>query len=410
MLLPNLFIFAFIALNLVLSVGALASERTEAARALMQAQLEARYGAITQAMEPMADGGARYRFESPAIRADNDAQLWLHDGETEDVVVLLHGLSDSPYFMTAVARDFYDAGADVVIALLPGHGSIEGMPAMRVPALYQAWIATAGETVAVARELAPRVSIGGFSTGGLLSLYTALDRPQEVNGGVFLFSAALDFPRGAKWPGYAAESFYPPFAWLADRSATWLTGFIDDSKWNAVRDCAPVNPYRYRALPRYGAYHLGRLREVTLNLLDRYPLAQPLFVAHSLHDKTAFVRGLEFVLDRRPEGSATAYMPICDVRPGNCIDEPDAAQIDPATKSTCFSWTQADDYDDRAAKACGVRHSSLILAEPITRDGVFFEPANPDYAVLSSEMLAFFDTAVRRDAPYDGSHLQTRCP
>jgi alpha-beta hydrolase superfamily lysophospholipase len=41
-------------------------------------------------------------------------------------VLLVHGLSDSPYSMRGIAQVFFDQGFDVVVLRLPGHGTIPG--------------------------------------------------------------------------------------------------------------------------------------------------------------------------------------------------------------------------------------------------------------------------------------------
>ena len=58
-------------------------------------------------------------------------------GRYERGVLLIHGLSDSPYLMKAVARHFQTRGFLVRSILLPGHGTV---PGDLLQVTYQEWI------------------------------------------------------------------------------------------------------------------------------------------------------------------------------------------------------------------------------------------------------------------------------
>ena len=63
----------------------------------------------------------RFDVCSPALRNDGNAPYILHHGnKTAKVAVLLHGLSDSPFYMSGVARSLYDKGFNVIVPLNVG--------------------------------------------------------------------------------------------------------------------------------------------------------------------------------------------------------------------------------------------------------------------------------------------------
>src|SRR5262249_20793557 len=111
---------------------------------------------------------------------------------TADAIVLIHGLSDSPFYMDAIGRAFYAAGCTVILPLLPAHGLKDPDHAMEDGDLAEKWKLMTDQAVAVAHQLGDRVSVGGFSTGGALSVNIALRHPEQIDGGIFLFSAALN--------------------------------------------------------------------------------------------------------------------------------------------------------------------------------------------------------------------------
>ena len=110
-----------------------------------------------------------YRVCSDALRNDGNAPYILHNGKpTKKVMVLFHGLSDSPFFFSSIAPFIRQQGFTVVVGLLPGHGKKEADADMEDSELYQRWQTHVSDVVAYASTLGERVYLGGFSTGGAL--------------------------------------------------------------------------------------------------------------------------------------------------------------------------------------------------------------------------------------------------
>ena len=62
-------------------------------------------------------------FSGETIRDGCHARKLVHGVEAEKAIVLVHGLSDSPYFLSAVGEFFhFELGYDVYLPLLYGHG------------------------------------------------------------------------------------------------------------------------------------------------------------------------------------------------------------------------------------------------------------------------------------------------
>ena len=86
---------------------------------------------------------------------------------SEQVVLLIHGLTDSPFLFHDLAYEFYQQGLNVRTLLLPGHGTA---PSALVDTTEKQWRQAAGYAMRQALSDYKQVYLGGFSTGGALIL------------------------------------------------------------------------------------------------------------------------------------------------------------------------------------------------------------------------------------------------
>ncbi len=126
-------------------------------------------------------GRYRYQADSPlGARGDavdwNRSQVLMPAGAVRGGVLMLHGLSDSPYSLRHLAGRYTAQGFVVVLPRLPGHGTA---PSGLRQALWTDWLATAELG---AREVRARIGAGqpfhvvGYSNGAALALKYAMDR------------------------------------------------------------------------------------------------------------------------------------------------------------------------------------------------------------------------------------------
>jgi Alpha/beta hydrolase family len=94
-------------------------------------------------------------------------------------VVLLHGLTDSPYSLRHVAK-LYQARGYLAIGLrLPGHGTV---PAALTSTTWEDWLAATRLAVREARRRVPSpapLHLVGYSAGGAAALKYALDALED---------------------------------------------------------------------------------------------------------------------------------------------------------------------------------------------------------------------------------------
>jgi len=188
----------------------------------------------------------RYNKKGLAYAGD-DGQAWNRsfsiDTETPaGGILLLHGASDSPYSVRALAQVFADHGLYVAAFRLPGHGTI---PAGLKNVEMEDWLAIARSG---ARHVADRVGpdlplyMGGYSTGAALSLDYTLDAlfddSMRVPDRLFLYSpsvAVTPLARLTRWD--LALAIIPYFEKMA-----WLSIGLE------------YDPYKYNSFPTKGGY------------------------------------------------------------------------------------------------------------------------------------------------------------
>lgn len=207
---------------------------------------------------------------------------WKMVNEGSDrVIVLVHGLTDSPFFMMDLARFFYTRlGYSVFIPLLQCHGlkNPEGMEGVS--------LAEWKENVSFAVDRASRhgrlISIGGLSAGGALGLW-AMENMEEVNGCLYLFSAALELAGGVI--GSAKEKIL-------------RTSLVDVMEYfNRKRELVGEHPYRYAFMDMGGARELavliGEITEIIEGYSDDQPFNRWVFAAHTENDEVTGFGAIE---------------------------------------------------------------------------------------------------------------------
>ncbi len=98
------------------------------------------------------------------------AEAWSHSAGGASGALVIHGFTGNPGSMRGLAQAFADAGYDVELPRLPGHGTtVEDM-------LTTDWTDWSGEVESAYQRLAARCShivVAGLSMGGLLTLWIA---------------------------------------------------------------------------------------------------------------------------------------------------------------------------------------------------------------------------------------------
>jgi esterase/lipase len=171
-------------------------------------------------------------------------------GEPRGSVLLVHGLSDSPYSMRALAETFASQGYYVVALRLPGHGTLpSGLRNVTWEDWYAAVELAAKHAAAHGGVNKPFIACG-YSTGAaLVTLYSlhaledaSLPKPQQLH----LVSAAIGIS---------------PFAVLTNilSGLAFVPGF-EKAQWMDV--LPEYDPYKYNSFPVNAANQIYRLTHV----------------------------------------------------------------------------------------------------------------------------------------------------
>ena len=247
---------------------------------------------VTDKLEPEERIPLNRYYDRSPIYPEHFATDWnrsyelMPEGKPRGAVVLLHGLTDSPYSLRHIAQDYQRRGFVAVGIRLPGHGTV---PGGLTNVDWPQWLAATRLAVREARRAAgPDVPLQmvGFSNGGALAVkYTldaldnaSLERPARL----VLISPMIGVTSFARFAGIAGwPAIFPAFAKTA-----WL---------NILPE---FNPFKYNSFPVNGArqsYLLTRAlqKQVSANAksgkLEQLP---PILAFQSVLDSTVSTRAV----------------------------------------------------------------------------------------------------------------------
>ena len=205
----------------------------------------------------------RYFADSPLypgrFKQDwNRSYVLAPEGKPVGAVVLLHGLTDSPYSLRHVARRYVRDGFVAVAIRLPGHGTV---PAGLSKVEWEQWMAATHLAVREARRLSPAptpLHVVGFSNGGALAMKYALDalddstlaRPEHI----VLFAPMIGITSTARFAGV--------FGWPA------LVPAFDKAAWLGI--VPEFNPFKFNSFPVNGARQSSLVARRLQAQIDRH--------------------------------------------------------------------------------------------------------------------------------------------
>lgn len=266
-----------------------AAELDEMDWATYQAAEEQVFEALRrQIIEPLSDGNAhsynRYSSASPVYPGNlprdwNRSFILQPTGKARGVVVLLHGLTDSPYSLRHLAQHLSEQGFVSLVPRMPGHGTL---PSGLTDVRWEQWLATTRMAVREAREQVPDgpLYLVGYSNGGALALRYSLaaleDRSLAMPERLVLISPMVGVTSYARYAGLAAlPAVLPAFA-----KSAWM---------NVLPE---FNPFKYNSFPVHAARQTYELTHEVQGAFDsaaragRLAQLPPVLAFQSLADST----------------------------------------------------------------------------------------------------------------------------
>jgi alpha-beta hydrolase superfamily lysophospholipase len=215
-------------------------------------------------------------------------------------VLLVHGLTDSPYSMRAMAQSLHTRGFDVTVLRLPGHGTLPSMMTQMDAADWTAAVRIAAKDVAARLAPGQLFYVGGYSSGGTLVMQYALDALQDDAlrrpDRVLLVSPAIELARVAA------------LAEVIDIFTVVPLPVLDKARWQAI---APeFDPYKFNSFPVNASRQINRAtRALQRSLQDaqragRLAELAPVVTWQSVVDSTVGSTGVVDQVYARLQGPA----------------------------------------------------------------------------------------------------------
>jgi alpha-beta hydrolase superfamily lysophospholipase len=217
--------------------------------------------------------------------------------------LLIHGLTDSPYSMRAVAETLRQQGYYALALRMPGHGTV---PAGLTSVDWRDWLAAVRVGARHVRQQTgpdkPLVIVG-YSNGGALAVkyaLEALDRPQDPRAtSLVLISPMIGVTPAAR------------LAWWISRLG--FISYFEKARWLDV--IPEYNPFKYNSFPANAAFQTSSITQSLRSDLQRLGAAgrlkelPPMLTFQSIVDATVSTTAvLRELYDQLPANGSTLVM------------------------------------------------------------------------------------------------------
>ena len=218
--------------------------------------------------------------------------------------LLIHGLTDSPYSMKALAESLHARGFEVTVLRVPGHGTFPSMMTQMSVSDWKAAVRIAARDVASRTRPGELFYIGGYSTGGTLALQYTLDALSDSSlrkpDRVLLISPAIEITKLADLANLLEILSVIP---ILD---------LQKARWQAV--AVEYDPYKYNSFPVNATRQVNRATKLLQQELTeasesgRIAEMPPVAAWQSVVDSTVGPNGVADLLFARLHGSQHRLM------------------------------------------------------------------------------------------------------
>jgi len=162
---------------------------------------------------------ARAAFDSLAAaeRADESldplgySRLMDHGGRAEHAISFFHGFTNCPQQFVELGQRFFEAGYNVYIPRLPGHGMRDKMTTALAHVTKDDFTRAAEQGAALAAGLGVRAHVAGISLGGVLAAWAGENQQLAGATAISPFMGVAGLPAWANWWLAGALSLLPNF-------------------------------------------------------------------------------------------------------------------------------------------------------------------------------------------------------
>jgi esterase/lipase len=308
-----------------MKAGVLSADLNPVAAPAVSAANDSGYAAAVSAFNAYRDS------KRNGIKNDDNLPFFLdHGARTRNTVVMIHGLTDSPWFMRSLGEVLYQQGYNVIALLLPGHGT---KPEDLFTVTKEQWQQEVDRGLAIAAGLGEHISLAGFSTGGTLALDALRRHPELKAEKLFLFSPALAINESNQ----TEVSLGCKAPWLATHLLGQYTGSAD-----AVEN----DPHRYNKMALNGVCQLYYLTNDIQNgqakqVLDSLRSGTGVFAVESEADKTVSPAAVTKFMASLPDQARDVYVlyPLADNIAHADVTRPETNPMFPELSSKLQAYT-----------------------------------------------------------------------
>jgi carboxylesterase len=209
-------------------------------------------------------------------------------------VVLIHGLTGSPFELKYLAGQLNRAGFTVKVPCLAGHG---GVIEELKKTSWQDWYGTVQQTITEIRKTCNEVFVGGLCMGSVLALHAAREYGNVIKA-VAAMSSTFRFDGWSiPWYGFLIPlNHYTPLRYFYSYPEGEPYGIKNERLRRIVAKGLKDNSLAYDCVPGVSMYQLYKLAGVVIPELPS--IMTPTIVLHSEEDDTASVKNANLIEQR----------------------------------------------------------------------------------------------------------------
>ena len=215
--------------------------------------------------------------------------IYLKGGEHG--VVLIHGLTGSPFELKPLARALHRNHFTVRAPCLAGHGT--SLDDLRRTS-WQDWYATVRGACADLAQECSTISVAGLCMGALLALQMAAEERDKITA-VGALSTTL-FYDGWSLPWYRfllPISYLPPIRYFYSYEERPPYGVKDERMRQEIVTAIKEGGLAYSHFPSHAMHELFKLIRTVKRTLPQ--VTAPTIILHALEDDVASVRNADYV-------------------------------------------------------------------------------------------------------------------
>ncbi|OIQ81855.1 thermostable monoacylglycerol lipase [mine drainage metagenome] len=234
-----------------------------------------------------------------------------YDGDGEDAVLLIHGLTGTPAEMKPIAKRLVQQGFSVMCPALAGHcGSVGDLRKSR----WQDWYGGVAEAFEALKARHANVYVAGLSMGALIALLLAREKGARV-AGIGLLSTTF-FYDGWNMPRLKRKLFLPivlhsplryfmhwdelpPYGIKCERTRAMVHAVLQN------RDALATESVGIFRTSGVTIYESTRLIKAAKRALPHVHV--PTLIVHSTEDDTASLKNAHFVAKKIASGNIETF-------------------------------------------------------------------------------------------------------